>query len=127
MRSADCVFHPEGGVFVDSEGREHEFDSSTGPYEYVLAGLAGCFSYTLYDILDEHDIDAGPFKAHVEGEKRTTVPTTLERTRMSISASGVSEEDRDVFLKCVEDAKEQCSMYRTIALVSAMEVEVDFA
>lgn len=122
-RIIDAYFTKERSYFENQIGREFDYTSTTGPYEYLLGALAGCFERTLISYLDK-DFPFSSISIHVEGEKRTTAPTTLENTSLNIKAKGV--EDKNAFKEAVKKAEENCSIFQTIKCVSAMNVDLTF-
>ena len=74
---------------------------------------------------DQEGIACGDIDVHCFGEKRGSIPTTLENTwiEMRIHGSGDIPEER--ILSCIEKTKETCSMYQTIRQVSAMHVKFE--
>lgn len=107
--------------FENSLGKEYDYTAATGPYEYLLGALAGCFYLTLasYEHKPWISVDI-----NVRGIKRDEVPTTLRKTVMAITATGA--EDKEEFLSLVRKAESECSVFATISKVSEMEVNVDF-
>ena len=107
--------------FENSLGKEYDYTAATGPYEYLLGALAGCFYLTLasYEHKPWFSVDI-----NVRGMKRDEVPTTLRKTVMTITVSGA--EDKDEFISLVRKTESECSVFATISKVSEMEVNVDF-
>lgn len=108
--------------FENSIGKEFDFTQTTGPYEYLLGALSGCFYLTLLSI--KHTGRWEEVTIDVEGTKRDTIPTMLEKTVLKITVKGADDEEE--FRTLVEKAAEECSIYNTIAAVSAMEYDIEF-
>ncbi len=123
IRAIDAHFTKERRYFENSVGKEFDFTSLTGPYEYLLGALSGCFISTLLAILGE-GFSYSSLDVRVEGEKRKEVPTTLKSTRIKIHAKGISE--RDAFEAAIKEASDKCSIYQTIKKVSDISVEVSY-
>ena len=108
-------------TFKSKEGITNYFDSTTGPYEYLLGALSGCYYSTLKDVLKDR-VTYDYCNIHVEGEKRTETPTTLEWTRMTVCVKNPSSFDE--FKKACIETSNYCSIYQTIAKVSTMELVI---
>lgn len=121
-RTITAHFTSERRFFENAIGKEFDFTQSTGPYEYLLGALSGCFYSTLASF--DHKGSWGEVEIEVVGIKRNTVPTTLEKTTLIIKASAV--EDRDEFENLVKKASEDCSIYNTIKAVSEMEWRIEY-
>ena len=123
QRTITAHFNQERRYFENSIGREFDFTQSTGPYEYLLGALSGCFYLTL--LATKHQSRWQDVEITVTGIKRDTVPTTLEKTIISITVHGATNEDE--FRVLAAEAEKNCSIYNTIKTVSEMEVEIKFA
>lgn len=123
QRTITAHFNQERRYFENSIGREFDFTQSTGPYEYLLGALSGCFYLTL--LATKHKSRWQDVEITVTGIKRDTVPTTLEKTIISITVHGATDEDE--FRALAAEAEKNCSIYNTIKTVSEMEVEIKFA
>ncbi len=108
--------------FENSIGKEFDFTQSTGPYEYLLGALSGCFYLTMLSI--KHSVRWESVEITVTGEKRETVPTTLEKTILAIKAAGVT--DKTEFEELAAKAAAECSIYNTISAVSQMETRIEY-
>ena len=108
--------------FENQLGTEFDFTGATGPYEYLLGALSGCFYSTLCSFPHEGSWDR--FDIMVKGVKREEIPTTLEHTLLSITVHGADDEDEVRSL--IGRAAEECSIFSTISMVSRMEITVDF-
>ena len=108
--------------FENSLGSEYDFTQATGPYEYLLGALSGCFYSTLasFDRKTEWD----DMEITVRGYKREESPTTLERTFLDITVTGAGDEEE--VRRLVGKAAEECSIYATISKVSSMEISIRF-
>ena len=107
--------------FHSKDGRDNYFDSTIGPYEYLLGALSGCWYSTLTDVIKD-GITYDWCDIHVEGVKREESPTTLKHTRLTVTVKNPS--DFDVFRKACEATCGYCSIFQTIAKVSEMELVV---
>ena len=108
--------------FENSIGKEFDFTQSTGPYEYLLGALSGCFYLTMLSI--KHSVRWESVEITVTGEKRETVPTTLEKTILAIKAAGVT--DKTEFEELAAKAAAESSIYNTISAVSQMETRIEY-
>lgn len=122
IREINAHFSKDSKYFENNLGTEFHFTQSTGPYEYLLGALAGCYFYTLQSILENCSFE----NVHIDvvGKKRENVPTTLEETSLKIVAKGVS--DKKKFKLAAERASEECSIFQTISKVSKMDLEIVF-
>ena len=123
QRTITAHFNQERRYFENYIGREFDFTQSTGPYEYLLGALSGCFYLTL--LSTKHTGRWQDVEITVTGIKRDTVPTTLEKTIISITVHGATDEDE--FRALAAEAEKNCSIYNTIKTVSEMEVEIKLA
>lgn len=121
-RTITAHFCKDKRYFENSIGAEFRYTAFTGPYEYLLGALAGCFFATL----DSFERKRGWEKVSitVRGIKREEVPTTLRNTYMDIEAYGI--EDREEFEELVKKAQDACSIYRTISEVSDISVDITY-
>lgn len=122
-RIIDGHFTPERRYFENTLGREFDYTAATGPYEYLLGALSGCFTSTILDMFFK-DEEYTALDVHIEGEKRESVPSTLKHTLISIRAKGIN--DKEKFNEAVTRAAESCSIYQTISKVSEMEIRIAF-
>ena len=76
--------------FENDLGREFDYTQSTGPYEYLLGALAGCFYLTLASF--PHDGKWEGMDIAVTGLKRDEVPTTLRHTEIANTVKGADNE-----------------------------------
>ena len=121
-RTITAHFTDSRRYFENSLGREYDYTAATGPYEYLLGALAGCFYLTLASYGHK---PWGSVDIKVRGIKRDEIPSTLKTTILEITACGV--EDRDEFRALVEKAEAECSIFATVSGVSDMEVAISFA
>lgn len=114
-------FSNESRSFHSNGGRDNYFDSTIGPYEYLLGALSGCWYSTLTDVIKD-SITYDWCDIHVEGVKREESPTTLKHTKMTVAVMNPS--DYEAFLDACKQTCGYCSIYQTIAKVSEMELVV---
>lgn len=122
IREINAHFSRDRKHFENKLGAEFHYTQSTGPYEYLLGALAGCYFYTLQDLLEDCSFES--IHIDVVGRKRECVPTTLEETSLKIAAKGVS--DKEKFKLSATKASEDCSIFQTISKVSKMDLEIVF-
>ena len=109
--------------FETALGKEYDYTQATGPYEYLLGALAGCF----YSTLSSYERKSGWKNVDIEviGIKRDgPSPRMLEHTLLDITVTGA--EDRDEFERLVEKASSSCSIYCTLSAVSRMEWRITY-
>lgn len=110
--------------FANKDGEKRVLNEGFGPYEYLLGALSGCYYYTLCDIAEKSSVTWKSIDIHITGEKRTTVPTTLEDTTLQVTVTGASDEH--AFTLAAEKASKTCSIFQTISKVSNMHLAVVF-
>ena len=108
--------------FENTLGTEFDFTQSTGPYEYLLGALSGCFYSTLESF--ERSSSWKSIDIEITGKKRAEVPTTLEHTTLDITVRGA--EDEEEVRKLIDRAASSCSIFATISKVSKMEIKIKF-
>ena len=98
------------------------------PYELLFGALASCLYATFLDIVKKKKIAFDSCTVHVTGEKRTTIPMTLEwvKVEFNIQSAKELEQKEKAFIKSVELATKYCSIYQTVASVAAMEYKINF-
>ncbi len=122
IRTITAHFTSERRYFENSLGKEFDFTASTGPYEYLLGALSGCFYLTILSL--EHKSRWGNVDIEVIGNKRSETPTTLEKTTLLITVHDA--QDKEEFESLVEKATKACSVYTTISAVSEMEWKIEY-
>ncbi len=121
-RKITAHFTTSRRYFENELGTEFDFTSSTGPYEYLLGALSGCFYLTLLSF--PHEARWKSMDIAVSGIKRDEVPTTLKHTELRITVTDA--DNREEVLSLIERAKAECSVYATISKVSEIETSVEF-
>ena len=121
-RTITARFSSERRYFENTIGKEFDFTSSTGPYEYLLGALSGCFYGTLASFPRESGWKE--MEIRVTGRKREEVPTTLRHTVLDITVYGA--EDEEEVRALIGRASEECSIFATLSKVSMMEVNTSF-
>jgi putative redox protein len=86
--------------------------------------LSGCLFSTFEEIAVKMRVGWEHVSFEVHGQKRDTVPTTLEQLSITVEATGVDNQQK--FTKAFETATRYCSIYQTISGVSEMHWSVDF-
>ncbi len=122
MRTITAHFDNSRRYFENAIGKEFDFTQSTGPYEYLLGALSGCFYLTMLSI--KHSVRWSSVDIAVEGIKRDSIPTMLEKTVLKITATAVT--DKAEFESLATKAAEECSIFNTIKAVSEMEWTIEY-
>ena len=122
QRTITAHFNQERRYFENSIGREFDFTQSTGPYEYLLGALSGCFYLTLASF--QHSSSWKDFDIKVTGVKRKEIPSTLEHVQMDITVHGAEDEEETRAL--IDRAARECSIFATISKVCQIEIRVKF-
>ena len=99
-------------------------EKALAPYDMMLGALATCLYSTFLDVIEKKRITFDEADVIVTGEKRKTVPMTLEWVKVVIEVSNASEEKG--IRKAAELAAKYCSVYETISKVADMNIEVAF-
>lgn len=115
-------FNNKNRWFENQLGTEYNYTSATGPYEYLLGALAGCYLSTLCSYERKGSWDDIELK--VTGRKRDEIPSTLKTTNLDITVKGAS--DPEEFKALAARAQKECSIYQTISGVSEMIVNITF-
>ena len=122
VRTITEHFNGSRRFFENSIGKEFDFTQTTGPYEYLLGALSGCFYLTMLSI--KHAVRWDEMEITATGTKRDTAPTTLEKTVIAITATGVT--DKAEFEALADSAAKECSIFNTISQVSKMEITISY-
>lgn len=96
------------------------------PYDFLYAGLAACYYYTLESLAEKMKLDWESVEVFVDGKKRDEKIATLEWVKMDIRVKGLEKSQEEKFLKASKLAGQYCSIHHTIAQVANMEHEVHF-
>lgn len=120
-REAIATFK-ENEKYFTLNGVKHFYSEGSGPYEYLMGAFAGCFYSTLSSF--GHECSWSEVAITAKGEKRTTVPTTLENTILEIVCKNCT--DKEEFMTLVERTTKDCSIYQTIKEVSKIDTLVRF-
>lgn len=103
-------------------------EGMASPYELLSGALASCLYATFLDVLEKKKLEFESCTINISGEKRSTVPTTLEWVKVDFSIKGANnlEAKEKAFVKSAELATKYCSIYQTIASVATMEHSIKF-
>lgn len=95
------------------------------PYDFLYAGLASCFYYTLISLAEKMQLSWEFVEIEVDGKKRAEKIATLEWVKMNIKVKGL-EGEQEKFLRASDLAGKYCSIHETISQVADIEQEVTF-
>lgn len=95
------------------------------PYDFLYAGLASCFYYTLISLAEKMQLSWEFVEIEVDGKKRAEKIATLEWVKMDIKVKGLEGEQKK-FLRASDLAGKYCSIHETISQVADIEQEVTF-
>lgn len=95
------------------------------PYDFLYAGLASCFYYTLISLAEKMQLSWEFVEIEVDGKKRAEKIATLEWVKMDIKVKGL-EGEQEKFLRASDLAGKYCSIHETISQVADIEQEVTF-
>lgn len=107
---------PAGDIKIGEDGFR--------PYNLLLGALGSCFYATLVTIVNKKRLTFDGVTMEINGEKRTTIPTTLEWAEMKVVVKNPSNEEQ--FKKSIELAAKNCSIHETIAKVADIKIITDF-
>lgn len=110
--------------FATDKGASFTIGEESRPYDFLLGALSGCLFSTFEELAEKMRVSWEHVSFDVNGEKRESVPTTLQQVSITVVATGVESQPK--FLKAFETATRYCSIYQTISCVSEMHWSVDF-
>lgn len=86
------------------------------PYDLTYSAIAGCLYSTFLRECEKEGLSVDHAELNVNGEKRTTVPTTVRKLDIHLLVSSKDPEDRlrDAF----HEAMKHCSMVQTFLKVA---------
>lgn len=96
-------------------------DDQARPYDLLQGALVSCLHSTFLDILTKKRIPLPRATYEVEGEKRETIPTTLEWVKVTVTLPSGHDEE---YIKAMELAKKYCSVFNTLSHVATMTLEI---
>ena len=99
-------------------------DDKAKPYDMLQGALAACLHSTFLDVLTKKKIELAYAKYVVSGEKRETIPMTLEKVVIHVTCPHHEKEDQ--IRKSMELAQKYCSVYATISQVANISLELEF-
>jgi len=95
------------------------------PYDMLLGALATCLYSTFLDVIEKKRITFDKTDIIITGEKRKTIPMTLEWVNVIIEIKNASDEKG--VQKAAQLAAKYCSVYETISKVADMDLVVKFS
>ena len=98
-------------------------DDQARPYDLLQGALVSCLHSTFLDILTKKRLELPAAKYEVEGEKRETVPTTLETVLVTVTLPAGHEAE---YTKAMELAQKYCSVFNTLSHVATLTVVIRF-
>lgn len=103
-------------------------EGEASPYELLSGALASCLYSTFLDVVEKKKLSFESCTINVTGEKRTSIPMTLEWVSVEFNIKGANnlESKEKAFIKSAELATKYCSIYQTIAQVAKMEHRIKF-
>lgn len=99
-------------------------DNEARPYDMLQGALASCLHATFLDILEKRRIEISYADYVVEGKKKETPPTTLEKVFIKVFIPAHEKDDQ--IRKSMDLATKYCSVYETISQVASIEIEINF-
>ncbi len=110
-----------GTVAIGSE------EGTVAPYDMLFGALASCMYSTFLDIMEKKKVPFEAVDVEISGEKRTTIPMTLEWVTVKFVVKGAPEDKHKAFQQALDLAAKYCSIYQTIAHVAEMKTEIEFS
>lgn len=108
----------EGSVEIG--GQPHQLT----PYNMLQGALMACFHATFIEILAKKRQSFESVTYKTSGEKRDTVPTTIEHLHIDIMIQGASQEL--AVEKSYALAAKTCSIYQTISQVGELSYTIHY-
>ena len=99
-------------------------DDQARPYDMLQGALASCLHSTFFDILTKKRIELDYVHYEVSGEKKETVPTTLEKVFIKVTCPKHDKEEQ--IRKSMDLATQYCSVYATISKVADISLVLEF-
>ena len=129
-QEVSLTFDPEfQGSLTSLKGNTIPVGAAPGgmaPYDMLLGALGACLYSTFLDIVLKKRLTLKKVDIKIDGDKRTTVPMTLERCHVAITVVGGLMEKEAAYKKSMDLATEYCSVYQTISQVAEMTYELKF-
>ncbi len=100
--------------------------NSFQPYELLYGALSSCVHATVLGVARKMRLEYDTVEYDVTGTKRTEVPTFLTHLYMTVTMTGVPEENQKKMTKAITLGTEYCSIYNTIAKVAEMHLEIKY-
>lgn len=94
------------------------------PYNLLFGALGACFYSTFVNVAQKKKLDFAGASMEIEGVTRQELPQTLETVVMRFMIKKAS--DRDQFMQCVDYGIKYCSIHKTIGMVAAIKITVEF-
>lgn len=106
-------------------GQTLHIDGEDGihPYDMTFGAVASCMYATLLDVCENRNIVIRSSDVTVTGEKRTTVPMTLEHVCIRVVTD--SDSDLETLQKAMDRTIQACSMVQTVAKVAEIEYHIE--
>lgn len=100
-------------------------DGRLGSYDMLLGALGCCFNYHIVHHADKVKLDYKSVELAIHGQLRQSVPDTMEKITMDLTAHGV--EDKEGFRQVVAKSTEECSVHATLSKVEDITLNLNFA
>ncbi len=99
-------------------------DDKARPYDMLQGALAACLHSTFLDILVKKRIELDYVNYEISGEKRETIPSTLEKVLIKVTCPRHEKEAQ--IRKSMDLATQYCSVFATISQVAEITLELEF-
>lgn len=99
-------------------------EKGLAPYDMLQGALVACLHATFLSILVKKKISIVSAKYQVNGVKRETPPTTLNKVHLNVFIK--TSDNIDQVKRSFELATKYCSVYATISAVAAITFDLHF-
>ena len=109
---------PSGTVPIGAQ------DGGVAPYHLLFGALGSCFYATFLSVADKMRLSFSDATVTVSGNKRDSVPATLDHVTIALVIVGGSDETK--LRKAADLGAQYCSIHETVSKVATIDLEVTF-
>jgi len=99
-------------------------DGGVAPYHLLFGALGSCFYATFLSVADKMRLSFSDATVTVSGNKRDSVPATLDHVTIALVIVGGSDETK--LRKAADLGAQYCSIHETVSKVATIDLEVTF-
>jgi putative redox protein len=100
-------------------------DGGVAPYHLLFGALGSCFYATFLSVADKMRLQFDKATVEVSGNKRESVPTTLDHVTIALVIHGGSDETK--LKKAADLGAQYCSIHETVSKVAKIDLDVTFS